>query len=62
MDEVELARMTATQFALDKIEAASSLPSLVSPDDLSQLKRAFDLNGWVGMLYLLTTAAAIYGR
>jgi len=35
---------------------------LVSPDDLSQLKRAFDLNGWVGMLYLLTTAAAIYGR
>src|SRR5690606_13362785 len=27
--------------------------SLVSPGDLSQVKRAFDLNGWVGILYLL---------
>ena len=26
--------------------------SLVRPDDLSQVKRAFDLNGWVGLLYL----------
>jgi 4-hydroxybenzoate polyprenyltransferase len=34
--------------------------SLVSPDDLSQVKRAFDLNGYVGVLYLLTTAVAIY--
>ena len=34
--------------------------SLVRPDDLSQVKRAFDLNGWVGILYLVTTAAAIY--
>ena len=31
-------------------------------DDLSQVKRAFDLNGYVGILYLVTTAAAIYVR
>lgn len=34
--------------------------SLVSADDLSQVKRAFDLNGWVGIFYLATTAVAIY--
>jgi 4-hydroxybenzoate polyprenyltransferase len=34
--------------------------SLVSSSDLSQVKRAFDLNGYVGILYLLVTAAAIY--
>jgi 4-hydroxybenzoate polyprenyltransferase len=34
--------------------------SLVSEHDLSQVKRAFDLNGYVGILYLVTTAAAIY--
>jgi 4-hydroxybenzoate polyprenyltransferase len=34
--------------------------SLVRADDLSQVKRPFDLNGWVGILYLVTTAAAIY--
>jgi 4-hydroxybenzoate polyprenyltransferase len=34
--------------------------SLVSPGDLSQVKRAFDLNGYVGILYLVFTAAAIY--
>jgi 4-hydroxybenzoate polyprenyltransferase len=36
--------------------------SLVAADDLSQVKRAFDLNGYVGILYLVTTAAAIYIR
>jgi 4-hydroxybenzoate polyprenyltransferase len=36
--------------------------SLVAPDDLSQVKRAFDLNGYVGILYLLTTATAVYIR
>lgn len=36
--------------------------SLVSEDDLSQVKKAFDLNGYVGILYLVTTAAAIYVR
>ena len=35
---------------------------LVSEHDLSQVKRAFDLNGYVGILYLLTTAAAIYAH
>jgi len=34
--------------------------SLVRADDLSQVKRAFDINGWVGLLYLATTAAAVY--
>ena len=34
--------------------------SLVRADDLSQVKRAFDLNGYVGILYFLTTAAAVY--
>ncbi len=34
--------------------------SLVSVSDLSQLKRAFDLNGYVGILYLMTTATAVY--
>jgi 4-hydroxybenzoate polyprenyltransferase len=36
--------------------------SLVTERDLSQVKRAFDLNGWVGLLYFATTAAAIYWR
>lgn len=36
--------------------------SLVSADDLSQVKRAFDLNGWVGILYLATTAFSVAGR
>jgi 4-hydroxybenzoate polyprenyltransferase len=30
--------------------------SLVKVNDLSQVKRAFDLNGWVGLLYLAATA------
>lgn len=34
--------------------------SLVSADDFSQVKRAFDLNGFVGLLYLLITAVAVY--
>ncbi|MBI4485922.1 MAG: UbiA family prenyltransferase [Acidobacteria bacterium] len=36
--------------------------SLVRADDLSQVKRAFDLNGYLGILYLLILAASIYGR
>lgn len=36
--------------------------SLVSEHDLSQVKKAFDLNGYVGLLYLASTAAAIYVR
>jgi 4-hydroxybenzoate polyprenyltransferase len=34
--------------------------SLVSEHDLSQVKRAFDLNGWVGILYLVTTGLSVY--
>jgi 4-hydroxybenzoate polyprenyltransferase len=36
--------------------------SLVRADDLSQVKRAFDLNGYVGLLYLLVLVVALYGR
>ncbi|MGH9374004.1 MAG: 4-hydroxybenzoate octaprenyltransferase [Vicinamibacterales bacterium] len=36
--------------------------SLVTEHDLSQVKRAFDLNGYVGILYLVSTAAAIYAH
>ncbi|HUK36778.1 MAG TPA: UbiA-like polyprenyltransferase [Vicinamibacterales bacterium] len=34
--------------------------SLVSADDLSQVKRAFDLNGYVGILYLIVLAMSVY--
>jgi len=34
--------------------------SLVTADDLSQVKRAFDLNGYVGILYLAVLAASLY--
>jgi 4-hydroxybenzoate polyprenyltransferase len=34
--------------------------SMVSEHDLSQVKRAFDVNGYVGILYFVTTAAAVY--
>jgi 4-hydroxybenzoate polyprenyltransferase len=34
--------------------------SLVSDEDLSQVKRAFDLNGWVGIVYFAATAASLY--
>jgi 4-hydroxybenzoate polyprenyltransferase len=34
--------------------------SLVSDSDLSQVKRAFDLNGWVGIVYFISTAASLY--
>ena len=36
--------------------------SLVSADDLSQVKRAFDLNGYVGILYLAVLVVALYVR
>jgi 4-hydroxybenzoate polyprenyltransferase len=35
--------------------------SLVRVDDLSRVKRAFDLNGYVGILYLLVLTASLYG-
>lgn len=36
--------------------------SLVRHDDLSQVKRAFDMNGYVGILYFLSTAIAVYAK
>ena len=35
--------------------------SLVRPGDLSRVKQAFDLNGYVGVLYCIVTAVAIHG-
>jgi 4-hydroxybenzoate polyprenyltransferase len=34
--------------------------TLVSATDLSQVKRAFDLNGYVGILYLVVLAVSLY--
>ena len=34
--------------------------SLVSHEDLSQVKRAFDLNGFVGIVYFAATALSLY--
>ena len=34
--------------------------SLVSADDLSQVKKAFDLNGYVGIVYFAATALALF--
>ncbi|MDQ3068923.1 MAG: putative 4-hydroxybenzoate polyprenyltransferase [Acidobacteriota bacterium] len=34
--------------------------SLVHEHDLSQVKRAFDMNGYVGILYMATTLVAVY--
>ena len=34
--------------------------SLVTAEDLSQVKRAFDLNGYVGILYLIVLAVSVY--
>jgi 4-hydroxybenzoate polyprenyltransferase len=36
--------------------------SLVNARDLSQVKRAFDLNGYVGILYLIVLVVALYAR
>jgi 4-hydroxybenzoate polyprenyltransferase len=36
--------------------------SMVTEHDLSQVKRAFDLNGYVGILYFAATAMAVYLR
>ena len=33
---------------------------MVRPDDLSRVKEAFDLNGYVGILYLAATTGAVY--
>jgi 4-hydroxybenzoate polyprenyltransferase len=34
--------------------------SLVRADDLSQVKRAFDMNGYVGILYLFVLGVSVY--
>jgi 4-hydroxybenzoate polyprenyltransferase len=36
--------------------------SLVSAADLSQVKKAFDLNGYVGIIYFIATALSLYLR
>ena len=72
---VVLAAVTWKEFELDRFYVPKELvlhvtalvagllvfeQSLVSPADLSQVKRAFDLNGWVGVLYLVATAVDVY--
>ena len=58
------ARLTPLYFAGVAIVAVLLVyeQSLVREDDLSQVKRAFDLNGYVGILYFLSTAISIYVR
>ncbi len=34
--------------------------SMVSAEDLSKVKQAFDLNGWVGIAYFLCTATSVW--
>ena len=34
--------------------------SLVSETDLSQVKKAFDVNGYVGILYFTVTALSLF--
>ena len=36
------------------------LAGLVTEHDLSQVKRAFDLNGYVGIVYFVATALSLY--
>ena len=36
--------------------------SLISPEDLSQVKKAFDLNAYVGVIYFLSTAVSLVLR
>jgi 4-hydroxybenzoate polyprenyltransferase len=57
-----VARLTPLYFAGVAVVAVLLVyeQSLVSEHDLSQVKRAFDLNGYVGILYFLATALSIY--
>jgi 4-hydroxybenzoate polyprenyltransferase len=59
-----LASLGALYFAGVSVVAALLVfeQSLVSASDLSQVKRAFDLNGWVGILYLASTTLAVYWK
>jgi 4-hydroxybenzoate polyprenyltransferase len=34
--------------------------SLMSHSDLSQVRKAFDLNGYVGIIYFVATALSLY--
>jgi 4-hydroxybenzoate polyprenyltransferase len=58
----QVARLPATYLA--GVAAVAVLlfyeQSLVSANDLSQVKKAFDLNGWVGIIYFTVTALALY--
>jgi 4-hydroxybenzoate polyprenyltransferase len=59
-----VADLTPLYFAGVAIVAALLVyeQSLVSEHDLSQVKRAFDLNGYVGILYFVATAVSIYAN
>ena len=50
--------LTAIKIAIIVVFVALLLAyeqSLVSDEDLSQVKRAFDLNGWVAIVYFVAT-------
>jgi 4-hydroxybenzoate polyprenyltransferase len=57
-----VAQLPAVYFAAVLVVAALLVyeQSLVTADDLTQVKRAFDLNGYVGLVYLAGTALALY--
>jgi 4-hydroxybenzoate polyprenyltransferase len=57
-----VAALPAVYFAAVLVVAALLVyeQSLVAADDLTQVKRAFDLNGYVGLVYLAGTAIALY--
>ena len=57
--ELDLGRLYLAGVALVAVLLAYE-QSLVSEHDLSQVKRAFDLNGYVGILYFLVTATSVY--
>ena len=54
-------RSIPVRFGVPTSLAISRAMSLVHADDLSQVKRAFDLNGYVGILYLLVLTVSLYG-
>ena len=45
-----------------QVQTVEVAESLISDDDLSQVKRAFDLNGYVGIVYFVATAVSLYLR
>ena len=61
--DIDLAAASLVGRGVDVIYAVTGKideQSLVSDDDLSQVKKAFDLNGYVGIVYFAATALSLY--